>query len=393
MRKTFILSLLLFLIAGYSDARQHTSVEGIRYASYKSHTRVVIDLDGPVEFSENHLKNPSRIYFDLVNCVISRRTKSQVSIGNTSLNTVRMAQFDRNTVRVVFDVNSVKNYYAFTLEKPFRLVVDVYPGSNKQPDERSGREKKEFLVDRKISRTKTVVIDAGHGGKDPGAIGPRGIKEKNVTLHVAKRLGHILKRKYGLDVIYTRDRDVFVPLNERTEIANSSRADLFVSIHVNASRNRRTRGIETYFLNWTNNREALKVAARENRVSIRKMQQMRDSLQMILQDLARKNKNDESMRLAYSVQSSMVNNLKRKYSRIQNLGVKYALFYVLVGAEMPSVLVEVSFISNHEEERRLASKLYRVKIAEAIAMGINSYINESSLIVEPAAQEARERGG
>ena len=393
MRKTFILSLLLFLIAGYSDARQHTSVEGIRYASYKSHTRVVIDLDGPVEFSENHLKNPSRIYFDLVNCVISRRTKSQVSIGNTALNTVRMAQFDRNTVRVVFDVNSVKNYYAFTLEKPFRLVVDVYPGSNKQPDERSGREKKEFLVDRKISRTKTVVIDAGHGGKDPGAIGPRGIKEKNVTLHVAKRLGHILKRKYGLDVIYTRDRDVFVPLNERTEIANSSRADLFVSIHVNASRNRRTRGIETYFLNWTNNREALKVAARENRVSIRKMQQMRDSLQMILQDLARKNKNDESMRLAYSVQSSMVNNLKRKYSRIQNLGVKYALFYVLVGAEMPSVLVEVSFISNHEEERRLASKLYREKIAEAIAMGINSYINESSLIVEPAAQEARERGG
>jgi N-acetylmuramoyl-L-alanine amidase len=393
MRKTFILSLLLFLIAGYSDARQHTSVEGIRYASYKSHTRVVIDLDGPVEFSENHLKNPSRIYFDLVNCVISRRTKSQVSISNTALNTVRMAQFDRNTVRVVFDVNSVKNYYAFTLEKPFRLVVDVYPGSNKQPDERSGREKKEFLVDRKISRTKTVVIDAGHGGKDPGAIGPRGIKEKNVTLHVAKRLGHILKRKYGLDVIYTRDRDVFVPLNERTEIANSSRADLFVSIHVNASRNRRTRGIETYFLNWTNNREALKVAARENRVSIRKMQQMRDSLQMILQDLARKNKNDESMRLAYSVQSSMVNNLKRKYSRIQNLGVKYALFYVLVGAEMPSVLVEVSFISNHEEERRLASKLYREKIAEAIAMGINSYINESSLIVEPAAQEARERGG
>jgi N-acetylmuramoyl-L-alanine amidase len=393
MRKTFILSLLLCLLVGYSEGRQHTSVEGIRYASYKSHTRVVIDLDGPVEFSENHLKNPPRIYFDLTNCRISKKNKSHIRIGSTVLDSVRMAQFNSKTVRVVFDIGNVKNYYAFTLDNPFRLVVDFYPKGTPLPLRRSGRHEKDILVDRKISRAKTVVIDAGHGGKDPGAIGPRGVKEKDVTLHVAKRLGHILKKKYGLNVIYTRDRDVFVPLNERTEIANSSGADLFVSIHVNASRNRKTRGIETYFLNWTNNREALRVAARENRVSIRKMQQMRDSLQMILQDLARKNKNDESMRLAYSVQSSMVNNLKRRYSKIENLGVKYALFYVLVGAEMPSVLVEVSFISNYEEERRLASRLYREKIAEAIAMGINSYINESSLVVGPAVSVSTERGG
>jgi N-acetylmuramoyl-L-alanine amidase len=152
-------------------------------------------------------------------------------------------------------------------------------------------------------------------------------------------------------------------------------------VHVNASRKRSAKGIETYFLNWTNDREAIKVAARENKISIKKMKKMQDSTQFILQDLARKNKNEESMRFAHSVQNSMVSTLKKNYSRIDNLGVKYALFYVLIGAEMPSILVETSFISNRVEEKRLSTEAYKDRLAEAIANGINSYITKSTLIV------------
>lgn len=187
-------------------------------------------------------------------------------------------------------------------------------------------------------------------------------------------------------VIYTRKTDVFVPLNDRTEIANSRKADLFISIHTNASRKRSTRGIETYFLNWTSNRGAIRVAARENKISVRKMQKIQDELQFILQDLARNNKRQESMRLAHSVQNAMVNTLKKSYHQIEDLGVKYALFYVLVGAEMPSILVEISFVSNSLEEKRLSSDSYRTRIAEAIARGIVSYVTQSTLIVNSAGR-------
>jgi N-acetylmuramoyl-L-alanine amidase len=150
------------------------------------------------------------------------------------------------------------------------------------------------------------------------------------------------------------------------------------------------RRLETYFLNWTNDKEATRVAARENKISIKKMRQMQNGLQFILQDLARNSKKEESMRLAHSVQNSMTQSLKKDYRRINDLGVKSALFYVLVGAEMPSVLVEMSFISNREEEKRLSTKKYKNKLAQAIANGINSYITQSTLIVNPAG-DTKER--
>ena len=175
-------------------------------------------------------------------------------------------------------------------------------------------------------------------------------------------------------------------LLKRTEIANSKKADLFISIHTNASKKRKARGLETYFLSWSNDREAIRVAARENKVSIKKMQKMQGGLSMILQDLARNSKREESMRLAHSVQNAMIDSLQMDYSRIEDHGVKYALFYVLVGAEMPSILVEISFISNREEEKRLATNIYRDKIAKAIAKGIDSYISQSTLIVNPVVK-------
>lgn len=383
MRKAFITLLLLAFFCSYSDAGKQNSVHGLRYASYKSHTRVVVDVDGPIDFTQNRLSNPDRIYFDLKACSISTKAKSSVRIENDILDTVRLAQFDKWTVRVVFDVKKTNNFYAFTLEKPYRLVVDVYGPDSKKPAENSTRKIKKVLAEKSQHEVRRIVIDPGHGGKDPGAVGPRGVREKDIVLDVAKKLGVLLQKKYGVEILYTRDKDVFVPLNERTEMANAKKADLFISIHTNASKQRKVRGLETYFLNWTNDKEATRVAARENKISIKKMRQMQNGLQFILQDLARNSKKEESMRLAHSVQNSMTQSLKKDYRRINDLGVKSALFYVLVGAEMPSVLVEVSFISNREEEKRLSSKKYKKKLAQAIANGINSYITQSTLIVSP----------
>jgi len=365
--------LLILVISGISRAAKGHVVEGLRYASYKSYTRIVVDLSGQVEFKYKRLSSPDRIYFDLINCSLKKNVPSRLKINDGRLKAVRIAQFNKNTVRVVLDIVKVKNYYAFTLRSPHRLVIDVY-------SERGKSRSIKRVPSQRANYTPTIVIDPGHGGDDPGAIGPSGIKEKDVTLYVAKRLGRILARRYGFKVIYTRKSDVSVSLNERTEIANRNHADLFISIHTNASRKRNARGIETYFLNWTNDREAMRVAARENRISFRQMQRMRDSLQMILQDLARKSKNEESMKLAHSVHTELVGALKQRYRRIEDLGVKYALFYVLVGAEMPSILVEISFISNREEERRLASRIYKDRIAEGIARGIRNYISNSTVI-------------
>ncbi|MBI4681574.1 MAG: N-acetylmuramoyl-L-alanine amidase [Nitrospirae bacterium] len=381
MRKAVILPLLFVLLVSTAEAAKQISVKKLRYSSYESYTRIVVDLNGRIEFTQNRISSPDRLFFDLKECILSGDAKPSIHIENGIIKTVRMAQFNKNTVRVVLDIDKLEKYSAFLLDEPNRLVIDVYTVVKKE--ERSDNESsRKALPDSSLNKIKTIVIDPGHGGKDPGAIGPGGLREKDITLYVGEKLGEIIKAKNGVDVIYTRDADVFVPLNDRTEIANSKKADLFISIHVNASEKRKARGIETYFLNWTNNKEALRVAARENKISISKMQEIQDGLQSILQDLARNNKREESMRLAHSVQNAMVTTLKNDYTKIEDLGVKYALFYVLVGAEMPSILVEISFISNHEEEKRLAVNDYRNKIAEAIAIGINTYISQSSLIVK-----------
>ena len=385
MKKALLVPLLLIFLIGYSEAKKSISVKNLRYSTYLTHTRVVLDLDGSAEFTRNRLTRPDRLFFDLKNCTLSSKDKT-ISVNNGTLSSIRMAQFNSKTVRVVLEVNDFHKYSAFTLEDPNRLVIDIYNDKNKSGAQKDSKSRGKVLADKNLYNIKRVVIDPGHGGKDPGAVGPGGTREKDIALHVGKKLGKLLKKTHGVEVIYTRDRDKFVALNERTEIANSKKADLFISIHTNASKKRKARGLETYFLSWSNDREAIRVAARENKVSIKKMQKMQGGLSMILQDLARNSKREESMRLAHSVQNAMIDSLKRDYSRIEDHGVKYALFYVLVGAEMPSILVEISFISNREEEKRLATNIYRDKIAKAIAKGIDSYISQSTLIVNPVVK-------
>jgi N-acetylmuramoyl-L-alanine amidase len=218
-------------------------------------------------------------------------------------------------------------------------------------------------------KVRRVVVDAGHGGHDTGAIGRGGTREKDVALAIALRLREVLARA-GLEVILTRDDDSFVPLEERARRANESKGDLFVSIHCNSAPGRRLHGIETYTLNTASDRYSIRLAARENASSEKRI----SDLQFILADLATKANTEESLRLAGQVHTSLVDHLRHRHSDIHDLGTKQALFYVLLGVKMPAILVETSFLSNGEEERRLASKPYQSDAAEAIATGIQDFL-------------------
>ncbi len=216
-----------------------------------------------------------------------------------------------------------------------------------------------------------IVIDPGHGGHDTGTIGPNGLEEKDLVLDVGRRLGKLLNTRLGADVIYTRKDDTFVPLEMRTAIANREQADLFVSIHANSSRDRDARGVETYYLNFTSSREALDVAARENAVSEETIHELQD----LVKKIALREKIDESREFATDVQRSLHSGLAAKSPGIRNRGVKKAPFIVLIGANMPSILAEISFVSNPVDERRLGTADYRQRIAESLYRGIAKYVS------------------
>jgi N-acetylmuramoyl-L-alanine amidase len=364
--KYFATLTLLFLTTS-SIASEQIDVKGIRYWSSPDYTRVVVDLSGSIEFSTNRLSDPDRIYFDLKNSKLKKEIKTTLPVGDGMLKAVRAGQFDSNTVRVVLDLAKITDFYTFILDNPARLVIDVHgTGKVKRPEATVTKRR--------------IVIDPGHGGHDPGAMGPSGLYEKDVVLDIAMKLKETLSADPLNEVFLTRETDRFIPLEERTAIANNKDADLFVSIHANANPVRRVKGIETYLLNWTSDEEAMRVAARENKISLKKMKEMHrqmDIVGMIKNDLLRQNKRDESIKLAHFIQRSMISALNNDYKTRLDLGVKQALFYVLFGAKMPSVLVEVSFISNPQEEKLLAKESYRMQIAKAIAQGLNTYINST----------------
>jgi len=360
--------LLLLFIAAPSliTASDKVIVKDIRYWSSADYTRIVVDLSEPVQFSKNRLSNPDRLYFDLPNTTIAKEIRTNLPVGDGILKTVRASQFNNDTVRVVFDLEEISDYKTFIIDNPARLVIDVY-----------GKIKKAEKPGVQITK-KRVVIDAGHGGHDPGAVGMKKLYEKNIVLDIALKLKKILSSDQSYEVFLTRDKDIFIPLEERTAIANKKNADLFVSIHANASTRRQAKGIETYLLNWTDDEEAMKVAARENAISLKKMKAINkqmDIVEMIKSDLMRESKRDESIKLANYIQRTMISNLDGSYKNISDLGVKQALFYVLFGARMPSVLVEVSFISNPEEEKLLSCDSYRMDIATAVAEGVHKYFS------------------
>ena len=216
-----------------------------------------------------------------------------------------------------------------------------------------------------------IVIDAGHGGHDTGTIGPNGLLEKDVVLDVAKRLGRLLEARLGAEVIYTRQDDTFIPLETRTAIANREQADLFISIHANSSRDSDARGVETYYLNFTSSPEALEVAARENAVSEKSIHELQD----LVKKIALKEKIEESREFAGDVQQSLYGGLALHSAGIRNRGIKKAPFIVLIGANMPSILAEISFVSNPTDERKLETSEHRQRIAESLYRGVSNYVS------------------
>ncbi len=216
-----------------------------------------------------------------------------------------------------------------------------------------------------------IVIDAGHGGHDTGTIGPNGLLEKDLVLDVGKRLGRLLESRLGAEVVYTRQDDTFIPLETRTAVANRERADLFISVHANSSRDSDARGVETYYLNFTSSPEALEVAARENAVSEKSIHELQD----LVKKIALKEKIEESREFASDVQESLYGGLSLRNAGVRNRGIKKAPFIVLIGANMPSILAEISFVSNPSDERKLQTAEHRQRIAESLYRGVSKYVS------------------
>ena len=369
------------------------AVKDIRHWSTPNYTRVVIDLDGPVKYKHHllkadpGLKKPRRLYLDLENSHVTSKIESPVPIKDGLLQRARAGQYTKDTVRVVLDAESIEGYKVFHLHDPFRIVLDVRRSEKKNAGDKPKLAVKKRTVRKGVRRAevskdsmslarqlglnvKRIVIDPGHGGKDPGCNARGGVKEKNIVLSIARILKKKIKEEIGCEVFLTRNRDVFLPLERRTAIANMKKADLFISLHVNAHRNRKISGLETYFLNMATDERSVMVAARENATSQKNI----SDLQTILNDLMLNTKIAESSRLAHKVQEGMVSWVRRKYTRARDLGVKQAPFYVLIGAQMPSVLVETGFLTNRTERKRLLSKKYQESVAEGICAGIKTYI-------------------
>lgn len=377
---------------------QQATVLPIRHWSNNRYTRLVVETTGPVTFKHQVLSGDKtaqrRIYIDLHNSRLSPDTVRSIPIEDGLLRRVRNAQFDPKTVRVVLDTQTnISDYKVFTLADPFRVVIDVMSSDGAAADKTAKADTKDTIAGRGkkggnankrepsiqtrplVMGIKRIVIDPGHGGKDPGTCSPSGLKEKDIVLDVALRVAKILKEKIGCEVILTRDRDVFIPLEERTAIANAKEADLFLSIHVNAAPNHDAKGIETYVLDLTNNKDAMRLAALENATSAKQI----SDLQSILLDLMQNSKINESLKLAGLVQEEMVGGLNKKFSDVSNLGVKKAPFVVLIGAQMPAILTEIAFLSNPEEEKRLKNPAYLAEVANHISSGVTQYVESMSL--------------
>src|SRR6266545_2136717 len=392
--------------------------------------RLTVDIDAEVPYYQEEIANPRRLFFDLKGVKTAPNLQDvSLKFDDDVVKEVRLGRHPQNTTRLVVDLEGVGGYSVYPLYGPYRLVIDLRravaaaPAAPKAvpqplvipppvPEPRAAaslamlpqvrqtipeakpaasepaplpskpagpkslppaapesNSNGKFSLSRQLGLSVSrVVIDAGHGGHDPGAHG-NGITESELTLDVALRLEKLLKAQAGVEVVMTRDTDVFIPLEERTAIANREGADLFLSIHANASRNVAARGIETYFLNFAMNPEAEAVAARENATSGQSMHSLPD----IVKAIALNNKINESRDLAVTVQKSMAKRLGARNRSLKDLGVKQAPFVVLIGAVMPSVLAEISFVTNKQDGTLLKAVAYRQQIAQALFDAILNY--------------------
>jgi len=383
--KRLIASVCLLAFCMAMSAGDGVQLENIRFYAYPDYTRVVLDLSGSLKVVEKVLPGDdlTRLYFDLQHCQFSRdypdSKKKEIGIESGNLKKIRLGRHTSTSLRVVFDFDRIGKYQKFYLTSPFRVVFDIFqepevatgdPAEvSTVPAERIGEK---YSIIRQLGLgVRRIVIDPGHGGKDPGTLNRKlGLYEKDITLDIAKRLQQILKQKSQYEVILTRETDRYLSLEERTAIANSKKGDLFLSIHVNSSPRKHVSGIETYFLNITTDPWAIQVAAQENAVGQKSIGEMTAIVEKILKD----SKKSESKILCGFIQKNLVKRLASQYSRVNDLGVKKAPFYVLVGARMPAALVEASFLSHSMEAKRLQTASYRYLVAAGLYYGIIEYI-------------------
>jgi N-acetylmuramoyl-L-alanine amidase len=366
--------------APVAGSRMPVALEDLRHRSYPSFTRIVIETSGPLAYRvEGAGAKEARIRLQL----LAGFARTQ-DIGDGFIDEARLERAgDDAVLHVVFE-GAAGDMRASTLADPPRLVLDFM-----RPVEPSPRERREAVAPLRL-----IVLDAGHGGHDTGAVGPAGLQEKDLVLDVTRRVARLLEAKLDVKVLLSRDGDQFVTLRDRTTYANKERADLFVSIHANAHRESASNGVETYFLSSeATDGTARQVAALENSVVQLEKTPARasgrlDAVKAILWDLAQSEFQQESSRLAEVVQDSMTQAL-----RIPNRGVKQAGFYVLGGAAMPAILIEIGFVTNPREERRLKDSRYRDEIARAIFAGLADYKKryDGRAHLTPNARAPRER--
>lgn len=382
----------------------------VRYHSTDDYTRVVIDMSGEAGFKWQLLEAdkkgelPTRLYVDLMNTELSSEAARDQTVKDGILKQIRTGQNTPTSARVVLDFNAFKDYKVFQLHEPFRVVVDVYgPGATQvaaakpapaqpaqaapkaAPGQKSAaqkaapakksepvkpdaaqRQQASSLIEQLGLTVQTIMIDPGHGGKDVGAAA-NGLYEKDIVLRAAKIIGAKLEAR-GFRVLYTRTTDVFIPLEERTAMANVRKADLFLSIHCNAVEDPAANGLEVYSLNLARTQDAVRVAARENAVSAKRI----SDLQIILTDLMLNSKVKESKDLAGQVQGNILKSVRPKYP-LRDRKQREAPFYVLMGAKMPAILIELGYLTNPEEAKRLSNQEYLARMADGIVNGVVAY--------------------
>jgi N-acetylmuramoyl-L-alanine amidase len=346
--------------------------------SAADYTRIILSLSEKVQHKMSLVPAdpaqdlPARLVIDFPQTQKGSGVPALVSIHDGLLRQVRTGQYALSTVRVVLDIEGIDDFKTFVLQGPYRLIIDVRGKASKQTQ----RKAPSAPIAAEPPSTFTIMLDPGHGGKDPGAMGEGRMFEKDIVLAISKRLGRKLSSRSTVKVIYTRSSDVFVPLEERIARANAAKADLFVSIHANASTNSELQGVETYYLNNTNDRATIRLAALENglRPHGNSRNDSEPGLSYLLSDLIQSGKEEDSIALARQLQNAVVTRAKERYPAVRDLGVKKGPFYVLVGAHMPCVLVETAFVSHPIEGKHLANPAYQDALAEGLFLGLSRFL-------------------
>lgn len=430
--------LLLAASVTAQTATQNLQVTDVRFWSLPGTTRVAIETSGEFHYKYDRIPNPERLFFDIEGAV-PRTASRKIQVKNVNdklVKRIRIAENLPNRTRIVLDLEDGVTFTASQLSNPDRLIVELRPAGALPPPaavtdsvppssppiaapnptltakvvtqtyNQPSLEYSPAPTDQKLppalasitpppvaspSRKLTpdggrslvralglkinrIVIDAGHGGHDQGTSGAAGLLEKDLVLDVALRLGKLIEDRMGSEVIYTRKDDTYIGLHERTALANDRKADLFLSIHANSSPAKKVTGIETYYLNFTSSTEALEVAARENASVQDSVYDLKD----LVKNIAQHDKIEESRDFAHDLQSAL-QSFESKYSPMaKDRGTRKAPFVVLIGAQMPSVLAEIGFLSNSQEEALLNKPEHRQKLAEALYKGVSRYANSLS---------------